>query len=415
MNNLEIQKEQQSENNEDCELEEDSDSLQNRLLLNNIPTPSRTESDFQTSINKTRQTQSIQQLNNHHQYEQPSHDQDTHLTDLDLKKQTQMSYNSSKSSKTQTPLKINLLQASLIAKDQLILNLQEEVKQLKKQQIDKDKQMAELSRNYEIKLQQMSDRITDLEKIIKEKDHDIEQFKNGNNTLNLQDSSVLTNIQNDPKKLKPNEFQTNELQAYRQNADLYLNSNFWLISAERKLWGNNPTCNYQAKDNFDGKQSQLVSQQQRGIDKPYQIRQSIQSMNQIKYNANMQLPKLGEGSSQINLQQQKYYHTNVRSQSLQQNNQKSNSSLSQLYNNKDAISYDPDGLFAGQEIKQIFTNQTPLKMESLDWNSQPSNKYMITYNHNLNQSKFDIIDKAQKQQNLINSRKHNSQKIFNKQ
>ena len=32
-----------------------------------------------------------------------------------------------------------------------------------------------------------------MEKIIKEKDNDLEQFKNGNNTLNLQDLSVITN------------------------------------------------------------------------------------------------------------------------------------------------------------------------------------------------------------------------------
>lgn len=38
----------------------------------------------------------------------------------------------------------------------------------------------------------MNERITDLERIIKEKDNDIEQFKNGNNTLNLQDLSVIT-------------------------------------------------------------------------------------------------------------------------------------------------------------------------------------------------------------------------------
>ncbi|CAK87231.1 unnamed protein product (macronuclear) [Paramecium tetraurelia] len=396
MNNLEIQNEQQSENNEYGELEEDSDSLQNRLLLNNIPTPSRTESNFQTSTNKTIQRKSIQQLNqftNEKQFKLESKDQDAQLNDLDLKKQTQMSYNSSKSSKTLTSMKISLLQASLIAKDQLILNLQEEVKLLKKQQTEKDQQITQLQRNYEIKLQQMNDRITDLERIIKEKDNDIEQFKNGNNTLNLQDLSVITNKQNDPKKQKINDLQQNDYQAYRQNADLYLNNNFWLISAEKKLQGNNPICNYQPKEIVDPKQSQFYSQQQKIIDKSYWAKQNIESAKQVKHNSNMLLPKLAEMSSQINLQQPKYYHNNLRSQSLQQNNYKSYSSMSQPYINKDLIPYDPDDFLADQEIKQIFTIQSPVKKESLDWDSQPSNKYMITYNHNLSQAKLDYNDK----------------------
>ncbi|CAD8170003.1 unnamed protein product [Paramecium pentaurelia] len=410
MNNLVIQKEQQFEYNQDNEYEDNSDSIQNRMLLNNIPTPSRTESNFQTSINKTIERQSIQSINNHKQFQSALQDQDTLLKDLDLKKQTQISYNSSKSSKTQTSMKISLLQASLITKDQLILNLQEEVKQLKKQQIQKDQQMSELTRNCEIKLQLMNDRIIDLERIIKEKDYHIEQFKNSNNTLNLQDLSVLTNIQNDPKKLYPNDLQHNELQGYRQNSDLYLNNNYWLISAERKLQGNNPIFNYQSKDNMNGKQSQFYSQQQ-VIDKSYQIKQNLESMKQLKQNPDIQLPKLGE----INLQQPQYHHNNFRSQSLlQQNNYKSYSSLSQPYINKDNIQYDPDDFLADQKIKQILTIQAPLKMEALDWNSQPSNKYMITYNHNLNQSKQDYSDKTQKLQNHINSRKLNSQNMFNK-
>ncbi|CAD8086442.1 unnamed protein product [Paramecium primaurelia] len=413
MNNLEIQNEQQSENNEDGEQEEDSDSLQNRLLLNNIPTPSRTESNFQTSTNKTIQRNSIQQLNQFSN-EQQFKDQDAQLNDLDLKKQTQMSYNSSKSSKTLTSMKISLLQASLIAKDQLILNLQEEVKQLKKQQIEKDQQMASIQRNYENKLQQMNDRITDLERIIKEKDNDIEQFKNGNNTLNLQDLSVITNKQNESKKQKINEFQQNDIQGYRQNAEVYLNSNFWLISAEKKLQGNNPICNYQPKDIMDAKQSQLYSQQQKVIDKSYWSRQNLEPTKQIKHNSNMLLPKLNEMNSQINLQQPKYYHNNLRSQSLQQNNYKSYSSMSQPYINKDLIPYDPDDFLADQEIKQIFTIQSPVKKESLDWDSQPSNKYMITYNHNLNQAKLDYNDKVQTTQNHINQRKYNQHKLSNK-
>ncbi|CAD8100512.1 unnamed protein product [Paramecium sonneborni] len=405
MNNLDIQNEQQSENNDDGEQEEESESLQNRLLLNNIPTPSRTESNFQTSTNKTIERKSIQQVN-----QLQSKNQDAPINDLDFKKQTQMSYNSSKSSKTQTSMKISLLQASLIAKDQLILNLQEEVKQLKKQQIDKDQQMNELSRNYEIKLQQMFQRVTDLEKIIKEKDHDIEQFKNGNNTLNLQDLSVITNKQNDPKKIKSNDLQQNELQGYRQNPELYLNSNFWLISAEKKLQGNNPICNYQPKDIFDGKQQQ----QQKVLDKSYWSKQNVESNRQIKHNSNMQLPKLVEMNSQINLQQPKYNHNNLRSSSLQQNNYKSYSSMSQPYINKDIIPYDPDDFIADQEIKQIFTIQSSVRKEALDWDSQPSNKYMITYNHNLNQAKLDYIDKAQSSQNHINQRKQNSHKLSNK-
>ncbi|CAD8107010.1 unnamed protein product [Paramecium sonneborni] len=417
MNNLEIQNEQQSQNNDEGEQEEDSDSLHNKLLLNNIPTPSRTESNFQTSTNKSIHRKSIQQLNqlsDNMQFKLESKNQDASYNDLDLKKQTQISYNSSKSSKTQASMKISLLQASLIAKDQLILNLQEEVKQLKKHQINKDQQIIELSKNYEIKLSQMFQRITDLEKIIKEKDHDIELFKNGNNTLNLQDLSVITNKQNDTKKIKLNDLQQNESQGYRQNAELYLNSNFWLISAEKKLYGNNPVFNYQSKDVLDAKQSQFYQQQQKVSDKSYWPKQNVESNKQIKHNSNVQLPKLVEMNSQINLQQLKYYHNNLRSSSLQQNNYKNYSSMSQLNINKDVIPYDPDDFIADQEIKQIFTIQSPVKKESIDWDSQPSNKYMITQNPNLNQAKLDYIDKVQLSQNNIYQRKQNQHKLSNK-
>lgn len=82
-------------------------------------------------------------------------------------------------------------------------------------------------------------KVAELERLLRERENDLEQYRNGNQTLHLQDVSAISvhnhlkSNQNEPKK-DLTIFEV--LNEKHSTADLSeLGQNFWLIGAERRI------------------------------------------------------------------------------------------------------------------------------------------------------------------------------------
>ncbi|CAD8141834.1 unnamed protein product [Paramecium pentaurelia] len=357
---------------------------------------------------------------------------------------------SQKSNKSTLSEKITILQSAIQMKDELIVTMQDEISVLKQSQLDKQRHIETMEKKYEEKLEKLFKKVGELEKLLKEKENDIEQYRNGNQTLHLQDLSVISVQKNDNVKSNLNEKKDvtifEVLNEKQTTADLSeLGNNFWLISAERKIQKSNPLY----KDYFpkDPEPDQLknriaINHPTKKYDKSYWFKY-VDIKKPTRYNHNIQLPKLPETNHQNQLndpkilskqfqQQQEIQQQIIQSiqqqtpfsysqtvqnkvnpvqqsipysQKLLANNQRSGSQQqnnNQLKNKMYAsqptilkaqqVSFEQEDFLADQEIEQMFAQQSPPKKQKIDWDSQPMNNYMIVQHTNSSQ----VIEQKEK-------------------
>ncbi|CAD8056646.1 unnamed protein product [Paramecium sonneborni] len=404
----------------------------------------------------------INEENNHEEQNEKS--SENHQNEQSFKKEQveqeelQKSFHSQqysqKSNKSTLSEKITFLQSTLQMKDELILTLQDEIAVLKQSQLDKQEHIETIEKKHAEKLEKLFKKVEELEKLLKEKENDIEQYRNGNQTLHLQDLSVISVQKNDNIKSNVNDKKDvtifEVLNEKQTTADLSeLGNNFWLISAERKIQKNNPLY----KDYFpkDPEPEQLknkivINHPTKKYDKSYWYKY-VEIKKPPRYNHNIQLPKLPELNHQYQqndpkllskqLQQnqemqqqiiqsiqqqtpfgfsqtvqnkvnpisqsipfsQKLLANNQRSGSQQQNN---NLIKNKMYASQPTIlkaqqvSFDQEDFLADQEIEQMFAQQSPPKKQKIDWDQQPRNNYMIVQHTNSSQ----VIEQKEKFPNL---------------
>ncbi|CAD8137379.1 unnamed protein product [Paramecium octaurelia] len=358
----------------------------------------------------------------------------------------QKSQNSDNSTKSE---KITILQSALQMKDELIITMQDEIQVLKQSQLDKQKHIETMEKKYEEKLEKLFKKVGELEKLLKEKENDIEQFRNGNQTLHLQDLSVISLQKNENLKSNANDKKDvtifEVLNEKQTTADLSeLGNNFWLISAERKIQKSNPLYkDYFPKDPEpdQAKNKIIINHPTKKYDKSYWFKY-VEVQKPSRYN--IQLPKLPEANHQQqhndpkilskqfqqqqeiqqkiiqSIQEQPYGYSQMAqnkvnpvsqsipfSQKLLANNQRSSSQQQNSFKNKmyasqpnivkeKQVSFDQEEFLADQEIQKMFAKQSPPKKQKIDWDQQPQNNYMIVQHTNSSQ----VIEQQEKFPNL---------------
>ncbi|CAK88118.1 unnamed protein product (macronuclear) [Paramecium tetraurelia] len=385
------------------------------------------------------------------QSEKDQNEQNHQNEQEELQKSFHSFQKSQKSGKSTTLEKITILQSALQMKDELILTMQDEIQVLKQSQLDKQQHIETMEKIYEEKLEKLFKKVGQLEKLLKEKENDIEQFRNGNQTLHLQDLSVISQQKNENLKSNANDKKDvtifEVLNEKQTTADLSeLGNNFWLISAERKIQKSNPLYkDYFPKDPEPDqtKNKIIINHPTKKYDKSYWFKY-VDVQKPSRQNHNIQLPKLPEANHQQqhndptilskqfqqqqeiqqkiiqSIQEQSYGYSQIQqnkvnpvqqsipfSQKLLANNQRSSSQQQKQFKNKlyasqpniakeKQVSFDQEEFLADQEIEKMFAQQSPPKKQKIDWDSQPQNNYMIVQHTNSSQvieqkEKFPIL------------------------
>ncbi|KAM3127976.1 hypothetical protein pb186bvf_019907 [Paramecium bursaria] len=382
-----LQNDEQELSQQEQEEEQDEEEQQDEQQANK-----------ETTIHEEPKPAPVQESDNH----EPQPDTENIYSSQELKEfRSKSQQYFTKQPSTDSAKRFSLLSLSLNTKDQLIQQLQQQLQAQTQQnladRLDYEDQIRKSKTEHQEDVGKLHNRIRELEKLLKEKDNDLEQYKNGNQTLHLQDLSAISikhhlkSNQNDKKDLTLFDV----LNEKHSTADLSeLGNNFWLISAERKIQQTNPLYkDFMPKEQKEEK-GKIINHPTKKYEKSYWFKYVEPTVRRpIPRLQNIQLPKIQEKDDKQNLLQtapqpipfsQKLANPHTCSSVDAKGVKNFNSSMPHFSPNQ--IQIDQDDFIADQEIQQLFG----LNQHKIDWEQQPLPISMIKQSSQkqLNEQKF---------------------------